>query len=61
MMSIAEEDEYEFFVLGSADAGDLSESIPFALAVSIEMAPETAVPIYSQVRERIAPRVKIGI
>jgi hypothetical protein len=59
LMSIANNEQYEFFVTCSADAGELSETIPYALAVSIEMAPETALPIYSQVQERIATRVAI--
>jgi hypothetical protein len=35
------------------------EGIPYALAVTIEVAPETGLPIYEEVRSRIRPGVRI--
>ena len=35
--------------------------VPYALAVSLEVAPETGLPIYEQVRDRIRPAVKVGV
>jgi hypothetical protein len=37
-----------------------ADGIPYALAVTLEVAPKTALPIYEQVRARIQPRVKVG-
>ena len=37
-----------------AAAGNLAERIPFALAVSMEVAIEAGIPVYDQVRVRLA-------
>jgi hypothetical protein len=42
-----------------ADAGRILEPVEFALCVSLEVAEGVALPIYEQVRERIAPRVGV--
>lgn len=42
-----------------ADAGRISETVDFALCVSLEVAEGVALPIYQQVRDRITPRVGV--
>lgn len=44
-----------------ADAGKLETPIRFALCVTIEVAEELTLPIYQEIRERIQPRVEVGI
>ena len=42
-----------------ADAGPLEERIPYAIAVTLEVAPGVNTRIYDEVRARIAPRVAV--
>nr|WP_246867962.1 S8 family peptidase [Rhizobacter sp. SG703] len=42
-----------------ADAGRIVDPVKFALCVSLEVAEGVAIPIYEQMRERVAPRVDI--
>lgn len=42
-----------------ADAGRISEPVDFALCVSLEIPEGVDIPIYQQVRERVAPRVRV--
>ncbi|HEV2293558.1 MAG TPA: S8 family peptidase [Tepidisphaeraceae bacterium] len=42
-----------------ADAGDLSEVVPFAVAITLEVAESSSVPIYGEVRARIEPRIAV--
>jgi hypothetical protein len=42
-----------------ADAGSLDERVPYAMAVTIEVAPGVNTKIYDDVRARIAPRVPV--
>lgn len=42
-----------------ADAGPIKEPVRFALCVSLEVAEGVNLPIYQQVRERVAPRVGV--
>jgi hypothetical protein len=42
-----------------ADAGPIRDPVEFALCVSLEVAEGVALPIYQQVRERVAPRVDV--
>ncbi len=42
-----------------ADAGPLKESVQFALCVSLEVAEGVNLPIYEQVRERVASRIGV--
>ncbi len=44
----------------AADAGDLVESVPFALCVSLEVAEGVGVQVYQEMRERISPQIRIG-
>ncbi|MEO8315620.1 MAG: S8 family peptidase [Pseudomonadota bacterium] len=43
----------------SADAGELATSIRFALCLTLEVAPGIDVPIYQEIRDRIAPQVQV--
>jgi Subtilase family len=43
----------------AADAGDFEGEIPFALCLSLEVPVETAIPIYQEIRTRVAPAVPI--
>jgi len=43
-----------------ADAGRIVEPVEFALCVSLEIAEGVDIPIYEQVRESIAPMVRVG-
>jgi len=45
----------------AADAGDLNEPVPFALCVSIEVAPGVALPIYPEVAARVGVAVPVGV
>lgn len=44
-----------------ATAGDLNEGIPYALAISFEVGVETGIPVYEEIRARIAPQVEVGV
>jgi hypothetical protein len=43
----------------AADAGELKDKIPFALCVTLEVAPGAGIPIYQEIRDRIVPQVPI--
>jgi len=49
----------EFKVNCAADAGGLSVPVPFAICVTLEVAAEAGIPIYDEVRARVAPTVQI--
>lgn len=42
-----------------ADAGSLDERVPYAMAVTLEVAPGVNTKIYDEVRARVAPRVPV--
>ncbi len=42
-----------------AGAGSLDEAVPYALAVTLEVAEGVALPIYEEVRAQIRPRVVV--
>jgi hypothetical protein len=44
----------------AADAGSLDEQVPYALAVTLEVAPGINIPLYTEIRERIHVRVPIA-
>jgi hypothetical protein len=44
-----------------ATAGDLGEEIPYAVAISFEVGIEAGIPVYDEIRARIAPRVGVGV
>ena len=43
-----------------ADAGEINEPIKYSLAVTLEIAEGIEIPIYQQVRERLAIRIPVG-
>jgi len=47
------------FVDAGVGEGLPAAGIPYALAVSLEVAPKTGLPIYEEVRDRIQPRVRV--
>jgi hypothetical protein len=42
-----------------ADAGSLDERVPYAMAITLEVAPGVNTKIYDEVRARVAPRVPV--
>jgi hypothetical protein len=50
---------FECKVNCAADAGELSVRIPFALCVTLEVAPGVDVPIYNEIRARIVPSIQV--
>jgi prophage tail gpP-like protein len=56
---IGERDSLTVQVNCAADAGGFEASIPYALAVTLEVARPLGVSIYDQIRDRIRPRVEI--
>lgn len=52
-------DRFECKVNCAADAGELFSKVPFALCVSLEVAVGSGIPIYQEIRERIATAVGI--
>lgn len=50
---------FECKVNCAADAGELPGKVPFALCVSLEVAVGSGIPIYQEIRERIAPAIGI--
>jgi hypothetical protein len=52
-------DRMKFKVNCAPDASDFEGMVPFALCVSLEVPVEAAIPIYQEIRERIAPPVAI--
>lgn len=53
IVAFSDEHWLEIIVACKADAGELAESIPYAFAVSLEIAEPLDVSIYERVRERI--------
>ncbi|MGL4422709.1 MAG: hypothetical protein ACRCZF_18715, partial [Gemmataceae bacterium] len=54
----SEEERIEIRVSCKAEAGKLTESSPYALAVSLEVAEGVGIPVYKEIRDRIAVPVK---
>jgi hypothetical protein len=52
-------DRFECKVNCAADAGDLAGSVPFALCVTLEVAPGVGILIYQEIRDRIVPQIPI--
>ena len=59
VMNVGHEDEFEFFVTCEEDGGRLEAPVPYGLAVTLEVKPGTPLPIYEQVRDRLAQRVVV--
>jgi hypothetical protein len=52
-------DHLEILVSCRADAGALEDPVPYAVAVTLEVAEEIGVPIYDEVRARVQARTRI--
>ena len=62
VINLLEEDTaLEFTVSCFADAGDLTEPVAYALAVSLEVAPGVALPIYAEVAARVSVPVRTRV
>ncbi len=59
VIAVLEGDTLEITVSCTEDAGGLSEAIPYALAVTLEVANPLDVSIFEQVRDRMRQRVQI--
>jgi hypothetical protein len=59
VMLVTDDESVEIHVTCAADAGALTEPVPYAVAVSLETAPETELPIYPQVADRLRPRAPV--
>jgi len=58
-LAFVDGDKFEIKVNCAAEAGDLIGAVPFALCVSLEVAIDSEVPVYEEIRERISPPVEI--
>ncbi|MEN6358238.1 MAG: S8 family peptidase [Armatimonadota bacterium] len=52
--------DVQIHVSCSEDAGRLTETVPYGLAVTLEVAPETKLPLYEDIVARIRPVVRIA-
>jgi hypothetical protein len=43
----------------AAEAGDVRDEVPYALAVSLEAAPHLDVPVFAEISQRIRPLVVV--
>jgi hypothetical protein len=57
--AFADGDTLDIRVNCKADAGELTDEIPYALAVTLEAAPMIDVSIYEEIEARVRPRVAI--
>lgn len=53
--------EMTILVSCAADAGELREKVPYALCVSIEVAPGTEVPVYQEIAARVATKIPVAV
>lgn len=58
-MNVGPDEDFEIYVTCAEDGGHFEHAIPYALAVSLEVAPGTGLPVYQQVAERLLPRVVV--
>jgi hypothetical protein len=61
VMLVADGETVEFAVTCAADGGELKARVPYAVAVSLETAEETRLPIYQQVAQRLRTRTGVPI
>jgi hypothetical protein len=59
VIAIVDGDALDITVSCKEDAGGLNGAVPYAIAVTLEVAQPLEVSIFQQVRERIRPRVEI--
>lgn len=57
---IVEGDSVMFTISCRADAGELAESVPYAIVASLEVAPELGVQVYNEVRTRVQPMIQVA-
>lgn len=57
----AQDAEIEIVVSCKADAGDLIDKVPYALCVTVEVAPGVEIPIYEEIAARIGVPVAVPI
>lgn len=57
--AFVEDQALEILVNCRADAGDLSETVPYAIAVSLEVAEGIDISIYNEIQTRIRPSVTV--
>jgi hypothetical protein len=57
--AFADGDSVEIQVSCRADAGELDDEVPYAIAVTLEVAPDLAIPLYEEIRARIQVPVAI--
>jgi hypothetical protein len=55
---ISDGDEMKFTVSCRPDAGRLTEPVPYAVAVTLEVAEGVDISIYDEVRTRLRPRIR---
>jgi hypothetical protein len=53
--------EMQIVVACAADAGQLVEEIPFALAVTIEVGVDVGIAVYAEIRDRLRVPVRVGV
>jgi hypothetical protein len=53
-------DNLEIQISCRADAGALEDAVPYALATTLEVAPDIGVTLYEEVRERVQARVRVA-
>ncbi len=61
VIDVGDNEVFEFAVTCAAEAGELTEPVPYALVVSLETAEGTELPIYQQVAERMAVRPAVPV
>ncbi len=59
IIAVVEGDTLDIVVSCKEDAGKLDEPVPYALAITLEVAEPLEVSIFEQVQERIRPRIEI--
>lgn len=57
--AFADGDSIQVQVNCRADAGELDEAVPYAVAVTLEVAPNLTIPVYDEIRARIQVPVAI--
>lgn len=59
--SFSDGDQFCVQVNCRAEAGELADAIPYAIAATLEVAPGVAVPVYEEIRERVLQRIGIPV
>ncbi len=59
--SFSDGDQFCIQVNCRAEAGELVDTIPYAIATTLEVAPAVALPVYQEIRERILQRIGVPV